>query len=415
MRRLAKTTLAGVWIAAVGPLASWGQQPMNGGSDGVVRVQNTDLAVLEAGDPRKDLPCEVVSEEKAFLGFDLRFHTGYDVTVPLRELAGNENLLTILFRVAPKTKPEHYQYFIQRIRVPEVDEDAKGDAVLQGAFDLGEGEYKVDWLIRDRAERVCSSSWAVQAELPAKDKQIALSIAPQAVEAMRQEQFHEEAPVQRATAAQTAAAGDPINIKLLVNFAPQKATAASLRPLDTLALVSILRQLYREPKIGKFSVVAFNLNEQKVIYRQADSDRIHFQDLGESLKQLNPGTVRLTQLAEKHSDTNFLATLIASEAGRGGRHDALVFAGPKAMLEANIPEDSLRQVGELPFPVFYMNYILNPQATPWRDAIGNAVKFFKGTEFTISRPRDLWYAVTDMVSRIVKTRNGKQIAAVQPK
>lgn len=416
MQRLARVTLAGVWMAAVGPLASWAQQPMNGGSDGVVRVQNTDLAVLEAGDPRKDLPCEVVSEEKAFLGFDLRFHTGYDVTVPLRELAGNENLLTILFRVAPKARPEAYQYFIQRIRVPEVAEDAKGDAVLQGAFDLGEGEYKVDWLVRDRAERVCSSSWSVQAELPTKDKQIALSIAPQAVEAMRQEQFHEEAPVQRAaTASEAASAGEPINIKLLVNFAPQKATAASLRPLDTLALVSILRQLYREPKIGKFSVVAFNLNEQKVIYRQADSDKIHFQELGDSLKQLNPGTVRLTQLAEKHSDTNFLANLIANEAGRGGRHDALVFAGPKALLEANIPEDSLKQVGELPFPVFYMNYILNPQATPWRDAIGNAVKFFKGTEFTISRPRDLWYAVTDMVSRIVKTRNGKQIASVQSK
>jgi len=203
---------------------------------------------------------------------------------------------------------------------------------------------------------------------------------------------------------------------LLVNFAPQKATASSLRPLDTMALVSILRQLSREPKIGKFSLVAFNLNEQKVVYRQADTDRINFQDLGESLNSLNPGTVRLAQLADKHSDTQFLANLITTETSRGDkRPDALVFAGPKAMLDANVPEDHLRQVGELGFPVFYMNYILNPQATPWRDAIGNAVKFFKGQEFTISRPRDLWYAVTEMVSRIVKTRNQKEVAAVQPK
>ncbi len=379
-------------------------------SDGIVRLQNTDLAVLEAGDPRKDLPCVVTPEEKAFLGFDMRFHAGYDVSVPLRELAGSENLLTILFRVASKVNPQDQHYFLQKIKVPSVAEDAKGDAFLQGAFDVGEGDYQVDWLIRDRAERVCSSSWKLEAAIPAKDKQMALSIAANAIEPMRPEQFHEEPPVERNVS------DPPLNIKVLVNFAPQKATASTLRPLDTMALVSILRQLSREPKIGKFSVVAFNLNEQKVVYRQSDTDRINFHDLGESLTSLNPGTVRLAQLAEKHSDTHFLANLITTEAGRADKHpDALVFAGPKAMLESNVPEDHLRQMGELDFPLFYMNYILNPQATPWRDAIGNAVKFFKGQEFTITRPRDLWFAVTDMVSRIVKIRNGKQIATVQPK
>jgi hypothetical protein len=376
---------------------------------GVVRLQNTDLAVLEAGDPRKDLPCTVSPEEKGFLGFDLRFHAGYDVSIPLRELAGHENLLTIIFRVAPKSDPSDHRYFLQRIRVPSVPEDAKGDAFLQGAFDIGEGDYTVDWLVRDRSERVCSSSWKIEAALAARDKQIALAIAANAIEPMKAEQFHEEPPVERNTSEPA------LNIKLLVNFAPQKATASSLRPLDTMALVSILRQLSREPKIGKFSVVAFNLNEQKIVYRQADTDRINFKELGESLNTLNPGTVRLSQLAEKHSDTQFLANLITTEAAESAnRTDALVFAGPKAMLDSNVPEDHLRQVGDLKFPVFYMNYILNPQATPWRDAIGNAVKFFKGQEFTISRPRDLWFAVSEMVSRIVKIRNGKQIAAVQP-
>jgi hypothetical protein len=52
-----------------------------------------------------------------------------------------------------------------------------------------------------------------------------------------------------------------------------------------------------------------------------------------------------------------------------------------------------------------MNYNLNPQAVPWRDSIGHAVKLFKGTEYTISRPRDLWFSVTEMVSRIVKSRH----------
>jgi hypothetical protein len=57
-----------------------------------------------------------------------------------------------------------------------------------------------------------------------------------------------------------------------------------------------------------------------------------------------------------------------------------------------------------------MNYNLSPQTVPWRDSIGTAVKFFKGQEFTISKPRDLWYAVTEMVARVVKLRQEKNSA-----
>jgi len=50
--------------------------------------------------------------------------------------------------------------------------------------------------------------------------------------------------------------------------------------------------------------------------------------------------------------------------------------------------------------------LLNPQAAPWKDAISRTVKHFNGREYTISRPRDLWFAVSEMVSHIVKSRNG---------
>jgi hypothetical protein len=72
----------------------------------------------------------------------------------------------------------------------------------------------------------------------------------------------------------------------------------------------------------------------------------------------------------------------------------------------------LKEAGGVDFPVFYMNYNLNPQAVPWKDAISHTVKFFRGTEYTISRPRDLWFAVSEMVSRIVKSRNAKQTASI---
>jgi hypothetical protein len=92
--------------------------------------------------------------------------------------------------------------------------------------------------------------------------------------------------------------------------------------------------------------------------------------------------------------------------------DALIFAGPKVMLDANVPQDALKEAGDVNFPVFYMNYNLNPQAVPWKDAISHTVHFFRGYEYTITRPRDLWFAVSDLVSRVVKSRNGKQTSSI---
>jgi hypothetical protein len=382
-----------------------GQTRMLPSPSGSVRIFNTDMAVLEAGDPRQDLPCNV-TQIKPVLGFDLKFHTGYEVTVPLKELAGSENLLTVLFRVTSDNAPDDPQYFMQKIRVPALDEDARGDAGLQGVFDVGEGKYKVEWLMRDRMERVCSGFWDIEAALGPKEKQIALAIEPGAIERSELEQFKEEPPVERI------ATESPLNIKVLVNFAPQNARSSTLRPSDTAALVSILRQISRDPHIGKFSLVAFNMQEQRILYRQESASRIDFPGLGEALNTIQLGTVDLKRLSQKNGETEFLTELIRTEIGGSEHPDALIFAGPKVMLDGNIPQDTLREVGEVEYPVFYMNYNLNPTAVPWRDSISRAVRFFKGTEYTISRPKDLWVAVSEMVSRIVKLKHGRQVSAL---
>ena len=82
---------------------------------------------------------------------------------------------------------------------------------------------------------------------------------------------------------------------------------------------------------------------------------------------------------------------------------------------ARFSQDTLKQLSDFKPPVFYMNYTLNPQANPWRDAIGAAVKSMKGAEFTISRPRDLFFAWTEIIGRIVKLKVGRNAtAAVAP-
>jgi hypothetical protein len=388
----------------IGTRTATAQVPISGGP-GPVRIFNTDMAILETQDPRKDIPC-TVTPGKATLGFDLRFHGGYDVNVPLKELAGSENQLTVVFRVTPQEHKDQQSFFVQHFKVPALAEDSKGEVTLNGSVDLGEGNYHVDWLMRDRSERVCSFYWDVEASLPPKDKQIELGLAAGQVEQLQPEQFVDEPPVSRTPSPH------PLNIKLLVNFAPQNNEAASLQPHDTLALVSILRRISREPQFGKFSVVAFNIQEQRVLYRQSSADRIDFPALGDAINSVKLGRVDLKRLAQKHGDTEFLTDLITREMSADDHPDALVFAGPKIMLEEGVPQETLKPFApDIDYPVFYMNYALYPQQTPWKDSISRAVHVFKGTEFTISRPRDLWFAVSEMVSRIVKSKHGRTALA----
>ena len=366
----------------------------------------SDLAVLEAGETRKDLPC-TVTPQRPQLGFDLRLHAGSDVAVPINEFAGSDNTLTIIFRVTPEAHRTQPVYFEQKVHVPLIDSETHGDASLAGAFDVGEGAYHVDWLMRDRAERVCASSWDTDAALQPRDRDVALTMPPNDVELSAGEQFQEEPPVERAP-------GQPaLNLKVLINFAPEDALAPAMHDVDVSALVSILRSISRDPHFGRFSLVAFNMQEQRVMYRQVVGDKIDFPALGNALSSLRLGTVNLRQLGDKHSDTGFLSQLIRQELADSHDHpDALVFAGPKVMLDQNVPTETLKDIGTVDFPMFYMNYNSNPQQVPWRDAIGRTVRYFHGVEYTITRPRDLWYAVNEMCSRIVKSRNEKATASI---
>src|SRR6185436_14664024 len=109
-------------------------------------------------------------------------------------------------------RPEDAVLFSQHTNVPALEEDASGPAYLQGGFDVGEGKYHVDWLMRDRSERVCSFYWDVDANLPPKDGQLTLEVLPGNIKAADKEPFREEPPVTRSEH------DAPLNVKVMVNF-----------------------------------------------------------------------------------------------------------------------------------------------------------------------------------------------------
>jgi len=395
--------LAGAFcLLAFVPVASAQKLLRNADAINQINLLPGDEAVLEMEEVKKDLPCTVTSV-KPVMGFDLRFHSGYEILIPLKELASNGQVLTVVFSVTPGSSKDSPRYFSQKFNVPELPDDAGGKTLLEGGFDIGEGSYHVRWLMRDHLERICSSNWDINASLNGKDQDMKMTITANDVEPADAEFFKPEPPVVRK------AEGDPLKVKVLVNYAPQASAAAAMAPVDASALISILRTIDRDPRIMKFSVVAFNMNEQRVVYRGENLDEINFPDLGEQLRSLKLGMVDYKHLADPHSPTDFLTHLVQDELS-GNPADAVIFAGPKAYLDEAVPQDSLKDIANIGYPVFYMNYMLAPpngnwsDSTPWRDAIGTVVKRLRGFEYTITRPRDLWTSWTDIMNHIVKMK-----------
>lgn len=372
-----------------------------------VNIPVSELAIFEAGVPRSDLRCKVERSE-AVLGFDMNFHAGYHVELPLAEIGDGDNLLTVLFRVYPENRLSEKRYFSQRFRVPDFPEvaegeTAKGNAYLEGSILAGPGKYKVDWLMRDRRERVCASSWTFEVQPYTKDEALPITLTPGVVRAAPEhpfQDFHDQGVPKSPSRAS-------LHVKLLVNFAPLNLKSSVLQPVDLAALLSIVKSVARDDRVGQISLVAFNVREQRVLYRQTAVDRVDYEAVGKAIDSLQQGTIRYSLLADKNSDTRFLTNLITTEMSSDRSLDAMVFVGPKVMLDENPPAELLSDAGHVEFPLFYVNYNLNPRENPWRDAIGSAVKYFRGAEFTVYRPQDLFQALRKMFTEIEDYRARK--------
>ena len=362
------------------------------------RPSNADLAILDAQAPRRDLPCKVTAIEPVF-GFDLRLHAGYAARIRLRDLVGPEGRLNVVFRVEPRAREAATVYFTDFARIPQAEGVRKGQIEVGGAFGLGEGKYRVDWLVRDQTGRVCSSHWEVEAALPKRAAGAAL-IAPARVEASALNPFRRERP-SPATSNEA-----PLKIKVLVNFASRRPSPAILQPQNLNPVLSALRSLVREPRFGRFSVVAFLLTDQRVFFRQEESAGIDFPGIGRALRSLDLGTVGLERFSQERGQKWFLADLIKEGALGENRPDALIIVSPSVALREDIPPGELKKLGPLSFPVFYLECGRTRVLAP-ADAIGRAMGRLHGREYRILRPEDIARAVGDLVVRITGSRGGR--------
>jgi hypothetical protein len=289
-------------------------------------------------------------------------------------------------------------YLTNRLAVPDFLSGAKGQGLLAGGFDLGLGRYQVDWLMRDGGGRVCSSHWKLEARLGG-GQDLPLTLAPNMVTG------REEGPSADERAFEGGAT-PPLHVKVLLNLSPARPQESILKPQDAAVLLSILRGITRGPSVSRFSVVAFNLQAQKIIYREECAGKIDFAALSKAAQLPSAGTVNYRLLRDSQSETHFLTTLLTDHLGtQTSPLDAVIIIGRKVTLEKKMSVDQLKTGGRAPYPIFYLNYSPNPFDEPFADAIGSALKAYKGAlAYNIVLPRDLGVALRDMLLRIRKRR-----------
>jgi hypothetical protein len=360
-----------------------------------MRLLPTDLAVPESREPWRDLPC-VVTTLKPVLGFDFMFHTGYQVEVPIRELAGGGKELTVFFRVVAQDRPDDPSNIVQNVPVPPLEERVRGEGTFYGTFTLGEGQYHVDWLVRDQWMRTCSVSWDLDTKLNSKDSQLRQWI-PQSLVQVLGPLFAAEPPVLRAPDN-----GSP-RFSIIVNFDPSDPSAALIDEPGLEGLLAILRRMGRDPRIDPYSIIICSLETQQVIYQQENKSGIDLPALGAALASAKLGTVDAKRLVATNGPAQFAADLIQEQL-RKESSDALIVLGPKGGSETRISRQTLESFDQLGKPTFYLSYDTGNPWSIWRDPISSIMKRLRGLEYRINRPKDFFNAWSDVVSRMMRAK-----------
>jgi hypothetical protein len=389
---LQRTSLPLLYLSACGMVYS--QELL----DPAFRLNQTDMAVLESGEFRDDLPCKVTPENPAFR-FDLRFHADYTVSIPVKNLAPGGDQLLVRLRITPIADQANEVLMTGRLNVPAIPEDAKGWGSFPGGFALGPGRYRVDWLMRDRQGRYCSAHWQADAKLAAGEKDLPIGLPPNEVAALAEEP-------RNGRATRGSGSGDALNVKILLNVAPADTSRTVLDQGELEVLGSLLQNIGREPRFHSFTLVAFNIHTQKIIQRQENVSRIDIRALGAAIEKRDVGTINYRSLLELHSESKFIARVLTGELVAGmPQPDVVLVAGPKASLEGKVPLEPLKELGETSFPIFYFSYVADPVQNPFRDPIGAALKAYKtSSEYKIIQPRDMGVAISHLLSW-VRTRS----------
>lgn len=335
-----------------------------------------------------------IEKWKPFLDFALRFQSGYVLHCQLGLFEGKKAAVVTYLRVTPEGKTP--TLLGSGFSLPEITPDMrvgnnpiklKQEIETSGIFSIGEGVYSVEILAMDDRGRACRKRWKIHAAPTHSQRRVHLAIQPLTVQAFDRRAW--EAPPSQHSGG--------IRLTVLLDAAPINRYQSHLRAWDRTFLLECIYSLLRQVPYKSVRLIAFNLDQQREIFRHDPFDDAAFLDLSRVLREIETATVSVQALKNRNSP-EFLTSLANQELSAVGSSDAVIFLGPNSRIDAHTRPELLTRKADSP-PFFYFEYI--PSAgSAFPDAIQLLMKALDGRTFQIHSPAELDQAIQKMLVQL---------------
>lgn len=342
--------------------------------------------LLSPVEGEEELDCEVHPIRPA-LNYSFRFQTGFVVNVRTRQYEGPRHYWSMLAEVTPVRDESKRVFIAERTRLPNIPAapEVSRDHFLQfgGSLHLGEGKYRVRWVLEDDLKRVCRASWTVEAKLGRGDRNVQLRLPPDTAEAM-------SSP---SKSLPPLAGVPPLRLTVLLHAAPIMARRTRFAMYDQYVLLSTLLAFLEQVPAEKVRLIIYNLDRQRELLRDEEFSLNELRSVASALTNIELGEVDISTLNNVKGHVELLSNLLNGEFKRDDPSDALVFLGPGGRYYDKVPENLIAPKPEGVRAFYFRQKSYFDRRDPFADSIGMAVKRLGGRTMDIHSPAEFADAI----------------------
>ena len=349
------------------------------------------INTLLSAKPKDSMQCSI-SRVAPFLDFTFRYESGFSILAPLTQFDPNDEFV-VYVRVTPKfgspvllTESFNISPIPQEMRTRIGRKQLKKlQLAMSGAFAIGEGSYSVEVMMVAKDRRTCRKEWKFETHKQ-NPRAIPLALKPNRVEPMVSDDWDGRLD------------GQGIRLTVLLHATPMNPYSAKLYAWDRAFLLQSLTSLLKQVPCQSIRIVAFNLDQQREVFRQDSFDAQGFDRLTRTLQKMELATVSYKAL-ERGSGPKLLVHLASEQRSAKEASDAVVFLGPTTRFGDKMPQEMMQRVEEGGPRFFYFEYY--PLfGSDFPDSIDYLTKGLHGTVYRIHSPDELARSIKKMSEEI---------------
>lgn len=326
----------------------------------------------------------------AELDFAFRFDVRYLVACGLAQFHPDSGV-TLYVRITPQAGNLLILRELHHLR-PEMPRGPSNKLTIQmsGAFTAGEGKYLVDLLLADDTGKTFLSHWPVEVTRKGRERDVPLAIRPNTVLPSIFVPWNGKSTGEKSG----------LRLTVLLHAAPMNQHSAKLQAWDRLFLLEALVSLLRQTPYTSIRLIAFNLDQQKELFRDENFNSKSLDRLSDSLREAEMATVPVNAL-ESTAQPELLARLSREELAQPAPSDAVIFLGPSSRFDKKVSKDALRELENGRRRFFYFEYFPSfMRGSEFPDAIHFLTRDLHGTVFPIHSAPELAISIQRMLSQI---------------